>query len=255
MRTRILIGTLVLILSTGVHADDRDDDDDNDGSWFHLGVGAGVSVEQSPYVGGKDSVEVLPVLFVQMGRFYLHGPTLGVDLHDGDDLSVSAGISLDFADTHRGDSPQLADMAELDDVVLGEVEVSYEAEWGELGFSLAADLSGTHDGYLAGLSYGYPLEFGRWQIEPEVGVEWHSAKVNRYHYGVGAADVRPDRPFYEPDAGMNYELGVTVMYPFSERHALSLEVEAEWFSTEVSDSPIVERDNVASVGVSYLFRF
>ena len=254
MPTRILIATLVLILSTGVHADDRDDDDDNDGSWFRLAAGAGVSVEQSPYVGGKDSVEVLPLLFVQMGRFYLRGPTLGAYIHDGDDLSVSAGISLDLADT-RGDSPQLADMAELDDVLLGEVEVSYEADWGELGFSLAADLSGTHDGYLAGFSYGYPLQLGRWQIEPEVGVKWHSAKVNRYYYGVGASDALPSRPFYEPDAGMSYELGVAVTYPFAERHALSLEVEAEWFSTDVSDSPIVERDNLASVGISYLFRF
>ena len=255
MPTRILIGTLVLILSTGVHADDRDDDDDNDGSRFRLAVGAGVSVEQSPYVGGKDSVEVLPLLFVQMGRFYLRGPTLGVDLYGGDDLSVSAGISLDLADTNRGDSPQLADMTEVDDVVLGEVEASYEAEWGELGFSLAADISGTHDGYLAGFSYGYPLELGRWQIEPEAGVKWHSAKVNRYYYGVGAADALPSRPLYEPDAGMNHELGVTLTYPFAERHALSLEAGVEWLSTEVSDSPIVERDNVASVGVSYLFRF
>ena len=253
MPTRILIGTLVLILSAGVHADDWDDDD-NDGSRFHLAVGAGVSVEQSAYVGGKDGAEVLPVLFAQVGRFYLRGPTLGVDLLDGENLSVSAGISLDLADS-RDDSPQLADMAKLHDVWLGEVEASYEADWGEVGFSLAADVSGTHDGFLAGFSYGYPLELGSLQIEPEVGVEWHSAKVNRYYYGVGAAGVRPDRPFYEPDAGVNYELGVTVTYPFAERHALSLEVEAEWLSSEVSDSPIVERESVASVGVSYLFRF
>ena len=254
MPTRILIGTLVLILSASVHADDWDDDDDNDGSRFFFAAGGGLSVEQSPYVGGKDGVEVLPVLFAQLGRFYLRGPTLGAELYDGDDLSVSAGISLDLADS-RDDSPQLADMSKLDDVWLGEVEVSYEADWGELGVSLAADVSGTHDGFLAGLSYGYPLELGGLQIEPEVGVEWHSAKVNRYYYGVGAADVRADRPFYEPDAGMSYELGVTVTYPFAERHALSLEVEAEWLSSEVSDSPIVERDSVASVGVSYLFRF
>ena len=135
------------------------------------------------------------------------------------------------------------------------IEASYEADWGELDLSLAADVSGTHDGFLAGFSYGYPLELGSWQIEPEVGVEWHSAKVNRHYFGVGAADALPSRPLYEPDAGMNYELGVTLTYPFAERHALSLEVEAEWFSTEASDSPIVERDNVASVGVSYLFRF
>ena len=171
MPTRILIGTLVLILSTAVHADDRYDDD-NDGSWFHLAAGAGVSVEQSPYLGGKDSAEVLPVLFVQMGRFYLRGPTLGVELHDGDDLSVSAGISLDLADTHRGDSPQLADMADLDDVLLGEIEVSYEADWGELDLSLAADISGTHDGFLADLfAERHALSLGS-------GTEWLSTEIS-----------------------------------------------------------------------------
>ena len=255
MPSRATIGALTLILSTGVYADDQDDDDDHDGSWFRGAVGANVSVEQSPYVGGDDGAEILPRLFVRMGRFYLRGPALGVYLYGGDDLSVSAGISLDLADTHRGDSPQLADMTEVDDVLLGEVEVSYEAAWGELDLSLAADISGTHDGYVAGLSYGYPLRIGRWEIEPEVGGEWHSAEVNRHYYGVGAADVLPARPLYEPDAGMSYELGVTFTYRFAERHALSLEAGAEWFSAEVSDSPIVERDSLASVGVSYLFRF
>lgn len=255
MRSRMPVGALVLILSTGVHADARDDDDDDDGSRFRLAAGAGVSFEQSPYAGGKDSVEVLPRLLVQVGRFYLRGPTLGVYLYGGDDLSVSAGISLDLADTHRGGSPQLADMAELDDVLLGEIEMSYEADWGELALSLAADIGATHDGYIAELSYGYPFEIGRWQVEPEIGVEWHSAEVNRQNYGVGAADVRPARPLYEPDAGMSYELGATVTYPFAERHALSLEASAEWLSAEVSDSPIVERDNIVNVGISYLFRF
>ena len=254
MRTRILNGALALLLSTGVFADDWDDNDD-DGPGFLLAAGAGVWVEQSPYVGGDRRVEVLPLLFVQMGRFYLRGPTLGVYLYGGDALSVSAGVSLDFADTRRGDSPQLADMAELDDVLLGEIEVSYEADWGELDLELAADISGTHDGYVAGLSYGYPLQIGRWEIEPEAGVEWRSAKVNRHYYGVGAAEVLPSRPLYEPDAGVVYELGVTLTYPFAERHALSLVAGAERFSSEVSDSPIVERDSVASVGVSYLFRF
>ena len=254
MRTRILIGTLTLLLSIPVHADDHGDDDDDD-SRIRLAAGAGVSVGQSPYVGAKDSVEVLPRFFAQVGRFYLRGPALGVYLYGSDDLRVSAGISLDLADTHRGDSPQLADMPELDDVVLGGIELSYETDWGELELSLAADVSGTHDGYLAGLSYGYPLEVGRWQIETEIGVEWHSAAVNRHYYGVGAAEVLPARPLYEPDAGVNYELGVAVIYPFAERHAVSVEASAEWLSTDASDSPIVERDSLASVGVSYLFRF
>lgn len=256
MPSRVAIGALTLVLSAGVCADDRDDADDNDGSRFRAAAGASVSVEHSPYVGGDNGVEILPRWFVQMGRLFLRGPALGVYLYGGDDLSVSAGISLELADTHRGGSPQLADMTEVDDVLLGEVEVSYEADWGELDLSLAVDVSGTHDGFLVGLSYSYPLEIGRWAgIEPKFGMTWHSAEVNRHYYGVAAADVLSARPLYEPDAGMSYEFGVAVTYPFAERHALSLEAGTEWLSTEVSDSPIVDRDTLSSVGVSYLFRF
>ena len=261
MRSWIPIGALTLIISTGVHADGRDDDGDDGGWQFNLSAGAGVSVEQSPYVGGKDDIKVLPLLFVDMGRFYLHGPELGVHLYDDDDLSVSAGVSLDLADTDRGDSPQLADMDELDDVVLGVVGVSYKADWGEVEVSLGADISGTHDGYLAEFSYGYPIEVGGWQIEPEIGVEWHSAEVNRHYYGVNTGNVRPThslykhRPFYQPDAGMNYELSVTATYPFAERHALWVEAGAEWLSTEASDSPIVDRDVLVGISAGYLFRF
>ncbi len=108
---------------------------------------------------------------------------------------------------------------------------------------------------LVWLSYGYPLEVDRWQIEPEIGIEWNSAEVNRHYYGVGATDELPARPLYVPDAGMNFLLGVTVTYSLAERHALSLETSAEWLSAEVSESPIVERDSLVSVGISYHYQF
>ena len=254
MRSRIPIAGLLLLLSTGTYADDRDDND-NGRPGFLLVAGAGVSAKQSPYVGGSARVEVLPRVFALAGPFYVRGPALGVYLYGGDDLRISAGISLDLADAHRGDGSQLADMPELDDVLLAEIEASYEADWGELGLSFAADVSGTHDGYLAGLAYRLSLEADRVEIEPKIGVKWQSAEVNRHDYGVGPADVRPDRPLYEPDAGLSYELGATVTYRFAERHTLSLEAGIEWLSAEASDSPIVERDSLASAGIGYLFWF
>ena len=244
-----------MVLSAVVHADDRNDDEDDRGPQSYLAAGARVSVEQSVYAGGKERVLLLPLVFAQWGPVYLRGPALGSYLYAGDQWRVSAGVALDLRDTRRGESPELADMAELDNVLLGEVEASRHADWGELNFSFAADIGADHDGHLAGLSYAYPLEIGRFQLEPKVRMEWRSAKVNQYYYGVSAADVRITRPRYEPEADVSHELGVTVVYPFAERHTLQIEASTEWLSAEVSDSPIVERNNFANVGVVYLFRF
>ena len=253
MRARILIGALAVLLSAAAHAGEGDDGDGR--SRLHFAAGAEVTSEQSLYVEGGDVVTFLPGVHALWGRFYVRGPALGAYLVGGGDWTVSTGIFLELVDTDRGGSPQLADMAELEHILLGEFEVSYDKGWGELGFRVAADISGRHDGYVAGLTFGYPLEVGDWQVEPGAGIEWRSAAVNRYHYGVSAADALPARPAYAPDAAMSAKIGVAATYPFAERHSLQLTAGIESFASEVTDSPIVERGTRRSVGIGYIFRF
>ena len=253
MRTRILIGVLAASLSVSVHAGEGDGDTGRPG--FQVAAGAEVTSERSEYVGGGDVVTFLPGVYGLWGRFYVRGPALGAYLLGGGDWTVSTGIALELVDADRGGSPQLADMDELDHVVLGELVATYQSGWGELGLRVAADVSGRHDGYLAGLSWGYPLELGAWTVEPGAGIEWRSAEVNRYFYGVGAADVLPARPRYRPDASVSHEIGVAATYSFAEHHSLQLTAGVELFDSEVSDSPIVARNHRRSVGVGYLFRF
>ena len=254
MRTRILIGALALLLSTDAFTDDREGGDDA-GPPVYLAAGGKVSTERSLYLGGDDRVQILPLVIAESGPFYLRGPSFGLYVYGRDGLTVATGVSLDLSDTDRGDSPLLADMVELDRAVLGEVEVSYDADWGGASFTLGADISGAHDGYFARIAYRNSLEIGRVEVEPEVGVTWESAEINRHYFGVGAADATATRPRYEPDAGLGLELGLTVAYPFAERHTLRLEAVAELVSDEVSDSPIVERSSRGRIGVGYLFRF
>lgn len=252
MRTRNLIGALAVLLSASAHAGE---DDDDGRSRLHIAAGAEVTSEQSLYVGGDHVVTFLPGVYALWGRFYVRGPALGAYLLGGGDWTVSTGILLELVDTDRGDSPQLADMAELEHILLGELAVSYDRGWGELGFRVAADISGRHDGYVAGLTYGYPLAVGDWQVEPRAGIEWRSAEVNRYYYGVSAADALPARPAYAPDAGMSSTIGVAATYPIAERHSLQLTAGIESFAAEVTDSPIVERGIRRSIGIGYIFRF
>ena len=212
-------------------------------------------MEQSLYSGGENGVEPLPLLLVQLGPVYVRGTRFGTYVYGRDGVTVAAGIALDLRDTDRGDSPQLADMAKLDTVVLGELRLAREAEWGELDLSLAADVSGEHGGYLADLFFGPALEVGRLEVEPRFGIKWQSAEVIRYYYGVGAADARPNRPRYRPDGGVSFAMGATATHAFAERHALRFEVSAESVSSEVSESPIVERGSFVTLRAGYFYRF
>ena len=254
MRNWLLVGTLAMLLSAGAFADDREGDA-GDGPPVYVAAGGMAYAERSLYLGGDDRVTLLPLVIAQLGPVYLRGPSLGLYVYARDGLTVATGISLDLRDTDRGDSPQLSDMAELDRAVLGELKASFDADWGDVSLSFAADISGAHDGCIARLAWHTSHAVGRFEIEPEVGIEWQGAKVNRYYYGVGAADVTPARPLYRPGAGLGFDLGVTVAYPFAERHTLRLEAAMEFVSDEVSDSPIVARDSVGRIGAGYIFRF
>ena len=254
MTARTFIGALAMLLPFGAFADDREGGGDA-GPPVYFAAGAMASTQGSFYRGGDDQVRLLPLVIAQLGPVYLRGPSLGLYVYGRDGLTVGTGISLDLADTDRGDSPQLADMAELDRAVLGELKASFDADWGNVSLSFAADISGAHDGWIARLAWHESHPVARFEVKPEVGFEWQDAKVNRYYYGVGAADVTATRPLYRPDAGLGFDLGVTVAYPFAERHTLRLEAAMEFVSDEVSDSPIVARDSVGRISAGYLFRF
>ena len=255
MRTLSLLAAIGLALSMNVSADDSDGEGERSGHRLRVTAGVSASTGQSAYPGDDSGARFRPWFSLRWGPVYFRGRSLGAYVHKGADWTVRAGISLAGGDADRGGSSQVSGMAELDRAVLGEVDVAHDADWGALGFSFAADVSGKHGGYLVGLSYGYPFEIGPVRVKPGVGIKWQSADVNRYHYGVGAPDVRPGRPLHEPDGGLNHELGVTVTYPMSRRHTLQVRASAVFLSSEISRSPIVVRDRLATLGVGYVYRF
>ena len=255
MRTRLLLAAIGLALSANVSAGASDGGGDRSGHRLHVTAGVSASTGQSPYPADDSGVRFRPWFSLRWGLVYFHGRSLGALVHKDDDWTVRAGVYLDGRDTDRGGSSQASDMAELDRAVLGEVDASHNADWGTLGFAFAADVSGTHDGYLAGLSYGYPFALGPVRVKPKVGIEWQSAEVVRYYYGVRTDDVRPDRPLHEPGGGVNFEIGVSVTYPVAKRHTLQFRAGVVFLSPEILRSPIVVRDRLAKLGVGYVYRF
>ncbi len=236
----------------GVNAQEGGPDEED--SQYMIGIMAGN--DQSIYLGGDDEIQPFPFIQARWGNFFIGGPGIGYYLYEENNWEISASLSLDgVGDNDRDNSSILADMPEFDTVVMGELNFSKETEWGEFGLSLGTDISGTHDGYTAELEYGYPMFLGGWMVEPSLAVKYQSKEVNQYFFGVEQKYVRADRAFYQADAGVNYSAGITAMYPFKKRHALLLNVEYEAYSTEITDSPIVDRDNTLNVGIGYVYRF
>lgn len=215
----------------------------------------GISTK-SIYVEGDDQTKVLPYFAGQWGNIYLEGASLGYVLTETERSMFSIAVELDsaFVD-ERDDSPALADMRELDSAFTASLNYEYASDFGEFGISLGADVSGTHDGYKASLSYGLPFMLGPVMVTPGVSVEWVSEEINDFYYGVTAVDVKEGRPLYTPDAGINYSVGVTAFYPLAQQHSIMLFAEYERFDDEVFNSPIVDEQSTTSIGLGYVYSF
>lgn len=210
----------------------------------------------SIYLEGEDKTRLIPFFAGRWGNVYLEGASLGYILAESQRSTFSASIELDsaFVD-ERDDSPALADMRELDSAFSAALSYQYEFEHGELGISVAADVSGSHDGYKLSASYGYPIMLGRFMVTPKVSVEWVSEEINQFYYGVTSADVKQGRALYTPGAGVNYSAGVTGFYPITQQHSVMLFAEYQRYDDEVFNSPIVDERSAASFGLGYVYRF
>ena len=247
---RLLAGTVVYLLATSALAGEKG----NNETAFALG--AFVGSEQSLYVGGEDETEIRPLISAEWGRYFLRGPSVGMHLYRDRHWGFSASVGMaNVEDTDRGDSAQLADMGDLDDVFAGRLGIEYENDWGTVEAGFGADISGSHDGYTAELAYSHPFEAGGWRIEPGIGVEWLSEEVTDYYYGVSAAHARAGRAAYQADSAVNYSLELSTTYPFRKNHAFQVRAAYKRFGDEITDSPIVDRDDVTEFGVGYIYRF
>ncbi len=223
-----------------------------------LGLGIGYGSDQSIYKGGKTEGSITPGVEVQWGPLFLRGGQLGSYLYGGENFGIAAAIGMgdEVGSTDRGDSDDLKDMTKLDDVTTGSIMFFYEADFGDIDFVLTSDISGKHKGQTAALSYAYPIELSsRWELAPSISAQWVSGKTNNYYYGVTQTDVKADRAYYKAGSGVNYSAGLSAMYEITEHHGLMFDASYTRYSSQVTDSPIVDRKSSSGVSVMYQYRF
>jgi len=241
------------LVSLNAVADDHSDDDDNE---FRYGIGLAAFTGQSPYIGGKTQTEAIPYLEAQWGPVYFRTGDLGVYLYEGENWELSAGVVRDvFGDTDRGDSRELKDMEDLDDVYNASIAAAYESKWGEFELQVAADISSNHEGEYVEFSYGYPIRAGKWSIGPTIGALWFSEEISQYYVGVTPEDSRPGRPVYTADSGVLYKVGLEARYSLNEQHNFLIMIENEFYPDEITDSPIIDDSSAASIIGGYVYRF
>ena len=126
--------------------------------------------------------------------------------------------------------------------------VHFELKWYNEIFS---DYSGPTTEFTLSL----PREHVWGWFVPSVTLLENSADHNGYYYGVSESEaaINPGLEPYTPGRSLNVKAGISTGYAIKNRWLLSVSLDHEWLGSEITGSPIVDKDSIwsASVGIAY----
>lgn len=209
-----------------------------------IGVGAGAVVQGLPYRGASGArINPIPIVTYISEDLAVVGPQLQYALAKSGRAQVAATLRARFPAYSEDDADVLRGLGDRDIAAMGGVQIDLGlTESAVLRITYEHDILDTIGGGEATLSLRRSIERGDLSMTPSVGVRWTAQDLVHHDFGVPGAAALPGRPAYRPTDALYVEAGVATRTQLSEHLQLVLNVGAQWFDEEVTDSPIVEDD-------------
>jgi MipA family protein len=198
----------------------------------------GTRFARSPYEGGERDDDFLPQPYYESRHLRLHSTraALKLDLGAWDtELFVQRrheGFALDRVPTSMTGMQQRERSADLG------FYLNFRFFEGALWTQVTRDIAGASHG--SELRVGYRHErwwSGRLRLRPYLVGSLRDSRLNNYYYGVRPEEATPQRPAYEPGAGVDLELGLQAAYRLGARWQLLAGLALERPSGNVQESP------------------
>ena len=222
-------------------------------------LGLTVSGSQSPYVGDDASGIAYPVLtsfrdsaFTDDWLLIREGD-LGFRWVSEGGWELGAVGRIQTIGLGASDAPELEGLRDrLWTLELAPI-IGYRGWPVHINFKTYTEILNRHDGLISQLAFSLPLQRGRSFIIPSVELIHRSSDYSNYYFGVSAPEARPTRPEYVAGSALNTALRVRWGYEITEKWLLSGSLGIEFLDSEITNSPIVDKDELwsARLGVAY----
>lgn len=246
---KILMGLLALTLSATALAENK------------FGIGLGVGVSDNVYKGTKDKVYPMPLLDINYYDLYIKGVTVGFNFYKDDTFAASlfvdplAGFTLAVEGSNLADGYDNIDDRKFQ-TMFG---IRLDADTGLYGVKtgLTAQV-GEHGGE------GKLSMFKAYRVDdqltfvPSIYIKGYNGDFTDYYFGVTSDEARRNSKIdkaYKANAAYSMGLNLTADYRLTDNVALMAFLGVEKFSSEISDSPIVDDSVLYFVGVGAKYYF
>ena len=211
-----------------------------------LGVGVGVIVQTSPYRGSSHTiVQPIPAISYVGERLQLLGPAARFGLVNLGDVRLAATASYRVGAYAEDDSDILQGLGDRDDTLMGGVAVQAELPGGLiLSAGYEHDLLDRVQGGQGRIRLSRAFQRGLVTASPNLALDWLTAGLADYEYGVPPDQARDDRPAYRPGDAVVPELGLNLFLELSGAWRLVVNGSVGFLPSALTESPIVDRSQV-----------
>lgn len=131
-----------------------------------------------------------------------------------------------------------------------------ERGWGTVKASAAADVLDNSNGWVGELSVFHKMQIGRLSLTPALGVLYYDENFSDYYYGISESESRRSglASYSAQDAWVPY-VSLTAKYPIGEHVVLMASAGYSELPEEITDSPMIDRNESFTfvTGVSWRF--
>ncbi len=224
------------------------------------GAGVGAASTQKPYKDMSRDTAPVPLLYFENDYLHFFGTEGEIKLPSfrfSETQRVNFGLigRYDGSGYEADDASILDGMAKRKSGFWGGAKAQWQSSWVNISADWTHDLSGNSKGQRVSLGAQRSWLLGDFSLTPRVVATWHDKKYVDYYYGVRADEVRDWRQAWQGASSFSAEFGLRSVYQFSAHHSLMLDIEATRLSSEVKESPLVDRSTEDRIFLGYLYRF
>ncbi|MGL4989412.1 MAG: MipA/OmpV family protein [Cetobacterium sp.] len=246
----VLMGLLALTISATSFAENK------------FGIGVGMGISDSMYKGAEEKSYPMPLLDINYGNLYVKGVTVGYQLFKDDTFAASlflnplGGFSVEGQDLESGYN-------KIDDREFGAmfgVRVDAKTGFYDIRTGLSAQI-GENGGEGKINAFKTYRATDKLTIVPSIHMKGYSGDYTDYYFGVTTEEARrvgneKINREYKADSAFSFGANIALDYKLTDNVALMAFLGVEKFSSEISDSPIVEDDGILylmGIGAKYYF--
>ncbi|WP_338362570.1 MipA/OmpV family protein [uncultured Pseudoalteromonas sp.] len=246
---------------------------------WHISLSVGAGVITNPLHGGKNvPLPIIPRIAFYGERWFFDNGRLGYTLKESQkhhfnivsELNAESRFFIDWHPNNLFVVPATAGASSLTQNNAQPKKINidtinkrrlaldaggsyhYVQQSHVLSIQLLHDISSVYDGTRGAIQWQYHSEIGRLKLKPTLGINYKSAELNNYYYGLKAAETALGKI----DVGSSWQpyAKIDASWPFSEANSLRFHV-AYYDYSAMDGSPLFERNYsmTAFIGFDHTF--